>query len=134
MFKLSAESLVQYNTLHPDLQLLLTEAIKYYDFKIIEGFRGKVKQEKAFKSGNSKARWLESLHNHKPSRAVDIAPWPIDWSDNPKAIQRFVFMQGIIFILAKQLKIEIRQGLDWDSDNDMRDEKFRDYPHIELEG
>ena len=38
----------------------------------------------ARREGRSKLSWLESKHNCEPSRAVDIAPYPIDWDDRER--------------------------------------------------
>ena len=56
----------------------------------------------------------------------------IDWSDRRGAIERFVFMQGVVWACAERLGIPVRLGLDWNRNLDMRDETFRDYPHVEL--
>lgn len=125
--------MTQFNTLHPDLQRVLTEAIKYFDFSILEGFRDEEAQNRAYAKGLSKVRWPLGKHNSNPSHAVDIAPYPIDWSDERKATERFVLLAGVILCLAAQMNITIRWGGDWNRNNDTRDEKgFRDYPHFEL--
>lgn len=128
----SKASLKQLETCDLRIQKICNEAIKIIDFVVVEGHRGKEAQNAAFAKGFSKVRYPYGNHNKSPSRAVDIAPYPIDWSSNSKAIERFVFLQGVIYATAKRLGIKIRQGLDWDSNQDMRDEKFRDYPHFEL--
>lgn len=109
------------------------EAILIFDFAVVEGFRGKVAQNAAFAKGASKLPWPLGNHNKSPSTAMDCAPFPVDWSDQSKAIERFVFMQGIFFAVSKKLGIPIRQGIDWNRNLDMRDERgLHDYPHIEL--
>ena len=128
----SKASLKQFETLHPDLQRLLTEAIKYFDFSIVEGFRNKQDQNKAYTKGLSKVQWPNGKHNKNPSLAVDIAPYPIDWSDERKATERFVLLAGFVLCLASQLGLNVRWGGDWNQDKDTRNEKFRDYPHFEL--
>lgn len=122
----------QLQTCHPHLQKVLREAIKYFDFSVVEGHRGKEAQNAAYAKGLSKVRWPNGNHNKSPSLAADIAPYPIDWSDKRGAIERFVFMQGVVWACAERLGIKIRLGLDWNRNLDMRDETFRDYPHVEV--
>lgn len=122
----------QLKTCHPLLQQVLREAILIFDFSVVEGYRGKVAQDAAYAKGFSKVRFPNGNHNKSPSLAADIAPYPIDWSEKRGAIERFVFMQGVVWACAERLGIKVRLGLDWNRNLDMRDETFRDYPHIEL--
>lgn len=129
----SSASEKQLATCHPDLQRLLREAIKIVDFVVVEGHRDKEAQNAAFAKGLSKLPWPRGNHNSLPSLAADIAPYPIDWSDQSRALERFVFMQGIVWATAQRLGIPIRLGIDWNRNLDMRDEKgLHDYPHVEL--
>lgn len=116
-------------TCHSDLQRVLNSAIKDGpDFTVLCGHRTKVDQDKAIASGASKAPWPTSKHNSNPSMAVDIAPYPIDWDD----LNRFRFLAGYVMGVAASLDIKIRWGGDWNKNYDEGDEKFRDFPHIEL--
>lgn len=124
-------SLMQLATLHPKLQKVLNEAIKYIDFTIVEGFRGKEAQNAAFKAGLSQKKWPDGNHNKNPSRAADIAPYPIDWKEGEKPHLRFAFMMGAVYICARDLGIKVRFGMDWNS-NFIVDESFIDLPHVEL--
>lgn len=128
--KLSEERLA---TCHPELQRVMREAIRYVDFSVIEGHRGKAAQDAAYAKGNSKVRYPNGKHNKAPSLAVDIAPYPIDWSNNAKALERFVYVAGFVMCSARRLGVKVRWGGDWSPDDDMRNEgTFRDYPHFEL--
>lgn len=113
---------------HHDLQKLMNEVIKHYDIVILCGFRGKDEQEKAVAEGKSKVHFPNSKHNVTPSLAVDIAPYPIDWND----MKRWWHLAGYVKATAERLGIKIRQGADWDGDNDFKDQKFIDLPHVEL--
>ena len=117
-------------TVDPRLRSILENAIQIMDFTVLEGHRGEEAQEKAFREGRSKARFGQSKHNSHPSQAVDIAPYPIDWED----VESFVLLAGVIKAVAfgMGLDYQIRWGGDWDSDNRMQDERFRDYPHFEI--
>lgn len=137
MPRFSAASKAQLDTCHPDLQAVLNAAIEIMDFTVVEGHRGEAAQNAAFAKGASKLPWPLGNHNSNPSTAADIAPWPIDWGNDPKthqkALERFVFLQGIVCACAHNLGIKVRFGIDWNQNMDMRDEgNFRDYPHVEL--
>ena len=133
MYKFGSSSERQIATLHPDLQKVLREAIKYFDFTVLEGYRNEADQNAAYAKGFSKVRYPNGKHNKKPSLAVDCAPHPIDWSSNQKAIERFLLMHGVFMVVAQQLGVKLRHGIDWNMNGDTRDEGgFRDYPHIEL--
>ncbi len=66
---------------HGKLQLVCRELIKHYDFAVIEGYRPNDRQDELFHQRKSKLRGGQSLHNKNPSRAIDLAPYPIDWND-----------------------------------------------------
>lgn len=70
-------------TCHKDLGRLFSEVVKDFDCKILEGRRGRERQECLFKEGKSKLLFPQSKHNAvKPllSEAVDVIPYPVDWS------------------------------------------------------
>jgi hypothetical protein len=127
-YKFGQRSLANLSTCHPKIQEILNEAIQYIDFTVTCGTRSKEDQDKAFADGNSKLKWPNSKHNSNPSRAADVAPYPIDWND----IKRFAYLMGIIKGIAHAKGIKIVTGCDWDSDGDITDHKFMDWPHFEL--
>ena len=120
MAKFGKRSRSNLATCHADIQKVLNEAIKYFDFSVICGYRGKKAQNEAYKKGFSKLKFPLGKHNKKPSLAVDLAPYPIDWKDN----LRFAFMAGVIMTIADQMGIELEWGGHWKS--------FKDYPHFQL--
>ena len=129
MYKYSKSSLDKLDTVHPDLRQLCFILIQVMDVTIIEGVRTPERQAQLVKQGLSKT--TDSKHLKQAdgfSHAVDIAPYPVDWNDR----ERFIFMQGIIQGLAKTLGLQIRSGVDWDGDGDIKEHKFFDGPHIEL--
>ena len=128
MYRFGRSSQARLDTCHPKLQEILNEAIKHVDFSVICGHRSEADQTAAFESKNSKVQWPNSKHNSFPSRAVDIAPFPIDWDDIP----RFAHLGGLIRGIAAAKGIKLRFGFDWDVDGDITDHKFMDWPHIEL--
>lgn len=103
----------------------------YRDFSILEGHRGEAEQNKAYALGNSQKRWPQSMHNRTPSLAMDVAPYPIDWSGG-RANLEFAFLMGIAFTCAADLGIRIRLGIDFNQNMNLKDDKFLDLPHIEL--
>lgn len=115
-------------TCDPRLQLIAREAIKVFDFKVLEGHRGRAEQERAVREGRSEVHYPNSNHNSSPSLAMDIAPWPIDWDDT----DRFHLQARLILYIAERLGISVRWGGDWDSDGDLKDQTFNDLPHFEL--
>lgn len=77
------------------------EAIKYFDFSVLCGHRDEDEQNAAYLAGNSNAMWPDSAHNTVPSKAIDIAPYPINFND----IDRFFEMAALV------LEVAIRQGV-----------------------
>lgn len=118
------------STVHPDLKELFMEVIQFYDCIVLEGHRDKIAQDAAVAAGNSKTPWPKSKHNSLPSRAVDAAPFPLNWKDR----ERFIYFAGYVKATADQMGIRLRWGGDWDNDNDMADNKFDDLVHFELLG
>ena len=126
--KFGLTSTAALDTAHPDLQRLFREVIKHIDCKVLEGHRDKVAQDAAVAAGKSKTKWPTSKHNKSPSHAVDVVPYPIDWSNTA----RFYHFAGFVKGLAATMGIGIRWGGDWDSDYDFGDQTFDDLPHFEL--
>lgn len=128
-YKFSKKSLEKLNTCHPDIQKICHELIKIMDVTVLEGVRTKEQQEEYVRKGMSKT--MNSKHLKQAdgySHAVDLAPYPIDWNDR----ERFAYMQGMVRGIALQLGVNIRSGIDWDSDGQIKDHTFFDGPHFEL--
>lgn len=66
--------------------------------------------------------------NTLPSNAVDIAPYPLDWSDS----LAFARLAGFVQAVADSMGIAVRWGGDWDQDGKSKDERFLDLVHFEL--
>jgi peptidoglycan L-alanyl-D-glutamate endopeptidase CwlK len=129
MPKFSEASLKKLNTVDPRLQFLLKEAILRVDFSIVAGHRNEADQNEAYRAKKSTKMWPNSKHNKLPSMAVDIAPYPIDWTDKAA----FAYLQGYIRRIADELGIKIVWGGDWNGNWRTEDERLVDMPHIELE-
>lgn len=117
------------DTVDPRLQKVLREAIKYIDFSALEGYRDEARQNAAFNKGLSKVRWPHGKHNKRPALAVDVAPFPIDWTDT----ERFVYLAGWIMAIGRLQGVRLRWGADWNRNNLIRDEKFLDWGHFEID-
>ena len=117
-------------TVDPRLVRVLDEAIKHFDFTVLEGHRGEREQNVAYDAGKSQRLWPTGSHNSMPSKAVDVAPYPIDWKD----AQAFVYLAGFVVGIGAMMGVRIRWGGDWDSDRQTDDENFRDLGHLELDG
>ena len=105
---------------------VLNELVKIMDVTIIEGLRSEQRQEKLLKEGSTKTKFSK----HITGKAVDLAPYPIDWKDR----DRFHYMGGMIRGIAKQLNVPIRWGGDWDGDGETKDNSFDDLVHVEIKG
>jgi len=127
MPKFSKSSDDKLNTCHPLLQTLFREVVKHYDCTIICGHRGEKEQNEAFENGYSKLKFPMSKHNSMPSMAVDVMPFPINWSDK----SRHLHFAGYVHAVADKLGIKIRWGGNFDGDKNL-DNGFQDRPHFEL--
>ena len=130
MYKFGKKSKERLKGVDTKLINVLNELIKIMDVTIIEGVRSKEKQQEYFKDGKSKIDGITKKGMHQLGKAVDLAPYPVDW----KNTGRFYYMGGMLRGIAKQLNIKVRWGGDWDSDGKIKDQKFNDLVHIEIRG
>ena len=107
---------------------MFNEVVKDFDCTIVCGHRGEKDQNEAYTRGNSQVKYPKGRHNANPSRAVDVAPYPIDWTDR----DRFHYFAGYVMGIASQMGIDIIWGGDWDGDTDLKDNAFDDLVHFEL--
>lgn len=128
MPRFSKKSLSKLETCDKRLQDLFLRVVKKFDCTIIEGHRSKDRQNKLFKEGKSKLKYPKGKHNAIPSKAVDVAPYPIDWNDR----ERFTYFAGYVLGIAYEMGLKIRWGGDWDMDTQVKDNNFDDLPHFEI--
>ena len=109
---------------------VLNEVCKYFDITVIEGLRSQERQNELVAQGKSKTKFGK----HVQGKAVDIAPYPIDW----KARDDFHYLGGFVLGIASQMGINIRWGGDW-SDSSLsqnsrttKDNNFDDLVHFEI--
>ena len=130
MAKFGKASKQRLSTCHKDLQAVFNEVIKYVDCSILVGHRGAERQDRLFEEGKTKVKYPKGRHNASPSRAVDVAPYPIDWDDR----ERFHLFAGFVIGIARGMGITLRWGGDWNMNFEVDDNKFDDFPHFELKG
>lgn len=124
----STRSESQLRSCDPRLQAVFREVIEHRDCTVIVGHRGREDQEAAFETGHSQKHWPDGAHNATPSRAADVAPYPIDWKDR----ERFALFAGFVLGIATSMGVSLRWGGDWSGDGRTSDEKLSDLVHFEL--
>lgn len=112
----------------PRLVTVAELVVRDFDCSAIEGYRDQQKQDQYFARGLSKVKWPGSCHNTRPSRAIHLVPYPIDWNDR----DRFHYFAGFVLATALREGIVLRWGGDWDRDWQTRDNTFDDLAHFEL--
>ena len=155
---LGQRSLSRLDGVHPDLVRVVKRAAAMAtadeDFTVLEGVRSKEKMCVNYgkgrtgaqceakgvpasyaKPGEAKVTWLSNpfLSNHRRmadgyGRAVDLAPFPVDW----KNLGRFDRLAKLMFRAASIEGVAIRWGADWDEDGRPRERGESDSPHFEL--
>ena len=116
------------STCDSKLQKIFNEVIKHVDCSVLQGYRDKEGQNKAYDEGKSKVRFPDGRHNSSPSRAVDVTPYPVRWDDR----ERQTLFAGFCLGVANRMGVQIRWGGDWDNDFEVNDNRFDDFPHFEL--
>ena len=124
MYKFGKRSRERLKGVDTRLVNVLNELIKIMDVTIIEGLRSKERQEQLLAQGKTKTKYSK----HIEGKAVDLAPYPINWDDR----EMFHYMGGMLRGLGKAMGVNIRWGGDWDSDGDIHDNKFDDLVHVEI--
>ena len=130
MPKFGKRSLERLKGVHPDLRNLLNETVKYFDITVIEGLRSQERQDELVKQGKSKTKFGK----HVLGKAVDIAPYPIDW----ECRDDFHYLGGFMLGKASSMGIKIRWGGDWNASSlykgqrTTKDNNFDDLVHFEL--
>jgi len=137
-YKLGPASLGKLKGLHPNLVAVVTRAIEIseQDFAVICGVRTLSEQKELYAQGRTKpgniVTWtLNSRHlpaDDGLGRAVDLAPYPIDWN----TVSKFDVIAAAMMKASKELGIPIRWGADWDQDGVARERGETDSPHWEL--
>lgn len=162
MYKFGSRSKAVLATCHPDIRVIMNEAIKIMDISCYEGIRSTKMQIKYYREGKSHLDGINKKSKHQGrevdtktyledkdvgnysynpktgepiiSYALDCMPYPIDWKDT----NRNAYMGGLLVGIAERLYEEgeishkLLWGCDWDRDGNMKEHNFKDGPHVEL--
>ena len=132
MHTFSIQSEKKLARVHPYLEDIAREMLKYIDISVVYGDRTIEEQARLVKTGFSKT--MNSMHliqNDGYAHAIDICPYPIDWNNK----KRFYWMAGMMEVIAKDLLPVgwyLRWGGNWDGDEDLDDQTFMDLAHFEI--
>lgn len=161
MYKFGNRSKENLEEVHPDLKLIMEEAIKVsdVDFGITEGHRPASKQFELYKRGreydydtdtwviSNKSKVVtyldgtskKSKHNEYPAMAVDVYVYIPGKPRLAYDVSHMSYVAGVIKAVAKRLLEEgkiihdVRWGANWDGDGEIiTDQDFDDLPHFEL--
>ena len=116
-YKLSNKSLQKLEGVHPDMVDIVKLAISLteQDFSVGEGLRSVARQKKLVATGKSTTMNSRHITGH----AVDLFPYPLSWD-----WEYFYPIADAMKAAAKELKIDLEWGGDWES--------FPDGPHFQL--
>ena len=128
MPKFGNKSKRELKTCDERLQKVFNEVIKYVDCSVLEGNRPEWRQNELYEEGKTKVKFPMGRHNSRPSRAVDVTPYPVDWDDR----ERQTLFAGFVLGVARNMGIKLRWGGDWDQDFQVSDNRFDDFPHFEI--
>jgi len=141
---------------HATLRKFWNRLIALYDFSLLEAYRGKEKQEQYFRNGLTQLHFPHGNHNKMPSWAAHALPYPVIWPPTAgemlekldelvsnkekrnyiirsmKEYGRIYHFIGYGTRLAEEMKINIRNGADWNKDKDILDNNFDDLSHWEM--
>jgi len=133
-FKLSNRSLRRLEGVNPKLINLLLLAIRRtsIDFGVawMGGIRTAEEQNQLFKEGYSQRDGYEKISNHQIGDAVDLNVFV--GSKMVENKEMLCVIAGVMFACANELNVNIRWGLDWNMNGDIRDNTFNDQYHFEL--
>ena len=114
----------------PRLVVVLERVCKHFDITVIEGLRSQERQNELVKQGKSKTKFGK----HVQGKAVDIAPYPIDWN----ARDDFHYLGGFVLGVAASMGVKLRWGGDWNASSTFqgkrttKDNNFDDLVHFEI--
>ena len=146
----SERSQAAFDTLDLRLQriLLYIKNVLEIDHTVLEGHRDEETQNRYYnqKPQITKLKWPESAHNIFPSKAVDVVPYVrvpgerggIHWHSTDSMIRENYYKEMVRFATIFQMvgfllfQTETTWGGDWDNDYSLMDERWKDYPHIQL--
>jgi peptidoglycan L-alanyl-D-glutamate endopeptidase CwlK len=146
-FKLSNRSLNTLKGVHPDLIAVVKRAITITeeDFLVGCGVRTLAKQREYVLSGASKTMNSRHLVVNGYSHAVDLWLWKdgkVSWDtsnadsfyevSHDDDYENYQEIGTSMIQAARELRIPLRWGADWDGDGQHTDHSFIDWVHFEL--
>jgi len=114
----------------PRLVVVLERVCKHFDITVIEGLRSQERQNELVEQGKSKTKFGK----HVQGKAVDVAPYPIDWN----ARDDFHYLGGFVLGVAASMGVKLRWGGDWNASSTFqgqrttKDNNFDDLVHFEI--
>lgn len=118
-YSLSRRSLTALDGVHPDLVRVVKRAIQItsQDFLVTEGVRTPERQRALYAQGRTtqgpKVTWtLKSnhfIHADGYGHAVDLCPYPVDWSD----VKKFNAIAEAMLEAARLEKVKLTWGGSW---------------------
>lgn len=155
-FKLGQQSRARLVNVHPALVRVVERAIQIskQDFMVLEGVRSIEQCYINYGKGRTPAQciaahvpvryaqpnmpkvtWLKNplaskhcVQADSYGHAVDLVPYPVDWSD----LKKFDAIASAMLAAALELGVSIRWGADWDRDGIRRERGESDSPHFEI--
>lgn len=150
-YQLSKRSLSRLAGVDDKLVAVVKRAIEIsdVDFMVLEGVRSKEQCMINYGKGRTAAQcsakgvpakyanpsaakvtWLNNpfASKHCEGKAVDLVPYPVDWND----LSKFDKIAKAMLQAAKELKVNVRWGADWDGDGKPRERGESDSPHFEI--
>ena len=128
-YRWSAKSAKFLASAHVELRGLFDEVLTVCDVRIIAGHRGRTLQNQYFQQGKTQVEWPDSYHNKQPSLAIDACRYPVIWNDR----ERQTLFAGLVLGIAHRRGLAVTWGGDWNRDWNVRDNKFDDLVHFQLE-
>jgi peptidoglycan LD-endopeptidase CwlK len=151
MPRFSQRSLDNLKDVDPRLVAVYLKAIEVWDCTIIDGIRSVEEQVKNVAKGVSKTMASKHLPDRQSGKAqaIDAMPWDVEtrgipWTQIQKGLDALKRLDGGMEVLeaycfqsfvagiAHAEGLKVRQGIDWDSDEDFNDQSFIDIPHTEI--
>jgi len=105
-YRWGARSLAVREEIHHELVLCVDQCLEWseFDLTLTEGVRDIEGQTKAYRAGLSELQWPQSKHNMRPSDAVHIEPYPIDYTD----LDRYKILGGLMIAAGGLLQVKLR--------------------------
>jgi len=119
------------STLDSRLQVLVDEILVRSDISLTYGYRDRESQNTLFENNRSKVKYPNSKHNSKPSKAVDLQPYPYPKKDL-ELWAALGYIAGLAMMISEKHGWILRWGGDWNRNGSVTDNNFDDLFHLEI--